>query len=169
MLWLAPLLSLLLIGGLWDVTRRRIPNAISASAAVLGVAAQGQWAGWRGVVSGVAAAVITLVLLWGPWVRKMVGGGDVKVAMAAVLAVGLGGYPRFLVVSALAGGLLALVSLLRSSPEARREIRTNLLMMLQREKVDLPAGGAVARGRVPVPYGAAFVVAAFDALLGRFA
>jgi prepilin peptidase CpaA len=169
MLWLAPLLALLLLGGVWDVAKRRIPNPVSASAAVLAIVVQGQWFGWRGVASGLGAGAITLVLLWAPWVKRMLGGGDVKIGVAAALAVGLAAYPRFLLVSAMAGGVLSVVSLLRSSPAARQEIQGNLRMILLRQSVTLPAAGATQLGRVPVPFGMAFVVAAFDSVLAKYA
>jgi prepilin peptidase CpaA len=153
------------MGALWDVRFRRIPNGVTLLALVAGIA----WAWSRdGVIGGLTAlgaAMVVVALLWLPWVTGRLGGGDVKLGAAAATVVGMGGLTRFLLASALAGGLVALVAYFRSSRKARSEMRTNLTLAVAGQPLDLPARPSTP-GRVSVPYGVAFVVGAFVALAG---
>ncbi|MBC7908514.1 MAG: prepilin peptidase [Rhodospirillaceae bacterium] len=96
-----------------DLKAFRIPNRDSlliAAAFVVAVPALGlgaEAAAWH-VAAGVAAFVLGAVL----FAFKVWGGGDVKLVAAVTLMMGFAGLPRFLLVMALAGGMLSLVMLL---------------------------------------------------------
>jgi prepilin peptidase CpaA len=150
---------LLLVGAGWDAWKRRIPNSLNAILGLSGLWAQANGRGAMAVAHGVAAAVLTIALLWIPWLKGRIGGGDVKMAGAAAVWIGLSGLPVYLLAIALAGGLVGVVCYALSARTTRREIRSHLAAAVVTSS--LPAiplkGGA---GRVSVPYGVAVAIAA---------
>jgi leader peptidase (prepilin peptidase)/N-methyltransferase len=167
-----PLASLLIASGLlllmagWDIARRRIPNWLNGVLGVAGMGAQTACGGGWGLLGGLGAALVTLVVLWGPWSKGRLGGGDVKTALCSAIWLGPGSLLSFYLVAAIAGGVAAGFCLLRSGAAARREVRTNLLLMASR--VGPPeAPGAGRAGRVTVPFGAATAAAALLLLWWR--
>jgi len=104
--------AMVIVGGLKDVTSYTIPNWVSLvliggffpAALALGLPLQ---------VIGVSAAVgvAALFLAMGMFAMNWIGGGDAKMFAAAALWLGWPAAPMFLIVTALAGGALA-VSLL---------------------------------------------------------
>ena len=108
---------------LFDLATRRIPDAFAlaivagfALAAVSGAIGTSALAGHLGAGAMVFAGAAAL--FFAGWM----GGGDVKLMSAAALWIGAGGTPRFLVLVALAGGVVALaviaVRLLVRDPRA---------------------------------------------------
>lgn len=150
----------LLTAGAWDVRARRIPNWVCGSVLLLGAIRQGVLAGATGALYGFVVGLGVLALLWQPWTRNRIGGGDVKLAVAAGVVVGWPGAPMYLGVSAIAGGVLALGCLALSSSAVRREVKTNLQLAAAGHPLDVPAGARPGSGRVSVPYGVSFVVGA---------
>lgn len=150
----------LLAAAAWDVRARRIPNGISAAVLLLAVIRQLTFAGPSGLALGLVVGLGVLALLWQPWLRGRIGGGDVKLAVAAGVVVGWPEAPLYLGVSALAGGVLAIVCYALSSSAVRREVRTNLQLAASGHTLDVPAGARPGSGRVSVPYGVSFVVGA---------
>jgi prepilin peptidase CpaA len=171
MIWmyLGPFMALLVAGGLWDVWKRRIPNPVTAAAALVGLALRGWQDGWAGAALGLGAGFLVIALLWVPWSKGRVGGGDVKLAAAAAMGVGLPRLPGFLVISALAGGIVALVCYFLSTRAARGEMRGNLRLAVLGQPLELPAGAARGTGRLSVPYGVSFVVGAILTLVMKVA
>lgn len=98
-----------------DAATRRIPNRLTALLAVVGLAriaaeiAGG--GGWQGPLLDLAVAAAVLAAGAGLFALGLAGGGDVKLAAAATLWLGVGSVGPFLVVTALAGGVLGLVYL----------------------------------------------------------
>ncbi|MBN2575342.1 MAG: prepilin peptidase [Deltaproteobacteria bacterium] len=152
------LVVLLVTAALWDIRRRRIPNALSAAVFLAGLVGAVLSAGWLSALSGLAASVLTVAIFWIPWRKGMVGGGDVKLAGAAAACVGLSLLHEYLLAIALAGALVALVCFLLSKRSARQEMVTNLKMVTVGvlPRPPLRGGG----GRVSVPYGVACAAAA---------
>src|SRR5581483_3438807 len=66
---------------------------------------------WRRIPNILALARAVLLLLVIAWTRNWIGGGDVKLAAAAVLLIGYRRVPDFLVLTALLGGGIALLTL----------------------------------------------------------
>jgi Flp pilus assembly protein protease CpaA len=149
---------LFLVAG-WDIARRRVPNWLNAALVVTGLGAQAIFHGGWALLGGLAAVVITLVVLWVPWSTKRLGGGDVKATMGAVAWLGLASLYKFYLFAALAVGVAAVICLLGSSAATRREVMQNLRLVWLRAGLPQPpiAGGS---GRLSVPFGAAAAAAA---------
>ena len=156
---------LLLVAG-WDIARRRIPNWLTGALAVSGLGAQAGHGGGWGLLGALGAALVTLIVLWGPWSKGRLGGGDVKTTLGAAIWLGLESLLSFYLLAAIAGGVAAGFCLLRSGAGARREVAENLKLMAWR--VALPeapiTGGA---GRISVPFAAAAAAAALLLLWWR--
>jgi leader peptidase (prepilin peptidase)/N-methyltransferase len=149
---------LLLVAG-WDIAKRRIPNWANAALACTALLLQGLYHGGGAVLSGLGAALVTLAILWGPWTKGRLGGGDVKATLCAAMFLGFGLLVQFYLYTAMAAGIGALVCLAASSARVRREIAENMkLVALNAGLPDAPmrSGG----GRVSVPFGAAAAAAA---------
>jgi Flp pilus assembly protein protease CpaA len=157
--------ALLGAGALADIRRRRIPNALNGALLVAGLGAQAGTNGWVGMGWGLAATLLSVGLLWQPWLAGRIGGGDVKMAGAAAAWMGPGQTLSYALFTAVAGGLVALVCAALSSRQVRRQMRINLEGVaagLGTPAVAI-AGGA---GRVSVPYGAAIALGGLAVLWG---
>jgi prepilin peptidase CpaA len=122
-----------------DVKTLRIPNALVAAVAALGVC--------RLIVIGdpsvalytVGASVIifiaTFLLFW----RGFVGGGDAKLMTAAALLVGYHDLSNFLVVMSLCGALVSLAILVMPRPSNQPQPKARLTV---------PYGAAIAGGGI---------------------
>ena len=96
-----------------DVRTRRIPNALAAAIAILGLArmilADDPVATGHTLVAGAAVFAVTFLLFW--W--GAFGGGDAKLISATVMLVGFRDMFDFFLLMSLCGGVLALVILTR--------------------------------------------------------
>jgi prepilin peptidase CpaA len=160
---LLPLGGCLVIGTVWDLAKRRIPNLVTGAVAFFGIVAQLVDKGGWSAASGVGAAVISLAVLYRPWVAGGIGGGDVKLAAAVAIWVGLGGMIRYALAVAAAGGVVALVMYLSSRKSIRQDVKTNLTLAALQQT--LPTVEVGAAGRLSVPYGLAIAAGAAFALL----
>jgi prepilin peptidase CpaA len=142
----------------FDVFRHRIPNAISVAIATTAIVARALTGDLTSIPSGIAAGLVAGALLWPAWTRRAVGGGDLKLAVAAGVWVGLGRLPEYAIASGLALGLVALACYAASSSAARSEIKANLA--LHGRAVPAAVATSSAGGRVQVPAGAAIAAAA---------
>ena len=116
MIWLGNILAIAIIVSLTiaaclDVATRTIPNSISAVIAVVGVSAR-LLTGPSAEAVSIAASVALFAALLVLHARGMLGGGDVKLIPAIALGLSLPSIGRFVFVTAMAGGVLALVHLL---------------------------------------------------------
>jgi len=93
-----------------DVATRLIRNEICLALALLGIA--DQLASPMQVAQSLIAAAILLLLLLVIYQRGLIGGGDVKLLVALAIGLPLTGVIQLLTVTALAGGVLALVHLM---------------------------------------------------------
>ncbi|HEX9051333.1 MAG TPA: A24 family peptidase [Anaeromyxobacter sp.] len=155
--------ALLVAAAVSDVSRHRIPNAITVCLALAALGARAFEGGPSGALSGLAAGLAAGALLYPAWTRRAIGGGDLKLAVAAGLWVGLPGLGTYLLASAVAGGALAAGCYAASSREARREIRGNLLAIRLGILAPVTVSPRVNGGRVPVPAGAAIAAGALAA------
>ena len=165
---LVPLGICVAIAAFWDVVQRKIPNALVVSVATLGLGVQLMDNGLLAALSGVAAAALTIVALYRPWRAGGIGGGDVKLAAAVAIWVGLSGMVGFALATAVAGGVVAGVSYGLSGRAARREMGGNLfgaLLAQELPSIDRSCEQTIDR-RVSVPYGIAVAVGGAVALLG---
>src|SRR6476660_4453070 len=113
--WIAPTagfleILLLLYVATIDIATRLIRNEICLALALLGIA--GQFAGPMQIAESLVAATILLLLLIVIYQRGWIGGGDVKLLVALAIGLPLIGVIQMLTITALAGGILALVHLM---------------------------------------------------------
>jgi prepilin peptidase CpaA len=162
------LLTPLGVGLFWatacDLRRRRIPNAVSASIFVTGLAVSGYQGGALAALSGLAAAVLLLVVLYMPWRAGGIGGGDVKLAAAVGAWVHLRHLLWFAIAAAVAGGVLAAIGYLRASPAVRADVRANLVLAGLHGELP-PQAASHRKSQVSVPYALAISAGAAVALL----
>lgn len=139
-------LALLVAAATTDAIERRIPNALSLGLALLGLAriALDLAAGGAAlpVAADLAGAAAVFALGAAGFRFGLVGGGDVKLLAAAALWLGAAALLPFLMATALAGGLLAVVFLVVA------------LFHRDRAKVALPYGIAIAAGAILTTGGA---------------
>jgi len=154
---------LLGVAAAWDIGRRRIPNGLTVGIFGLGLVAQLSGGGAAGALSGVAAAALAGALLWPAWSSGALGGGDLKLAMAAGVWVGLSRLLPFALASGVAAGVIAVICYVASSREARGAMRTNLAHAVRGLRIEAPlrSGG----GRVSLPAGVAVAVGALFAVV----
>jgi prepilin peptidase CpaA len=115
MSWIVPIAStlkivLLLYVAIIDIATRLIRNEICLALALLGVAAQ--LASPMQIAQSLIAAAILLLLLFVIYQRGWIGGGDVKLLVALAIGLPLAGVIELFTMTALAGGVLALVHLM---------------------------------------------------------
>ena len=115
MSWIVPIISfvevlLLLYVATMDVATRLIRNEISLALALLGIVVQLDSP--MQLVHSLVAATILLLLLFVIYQRGLMGGGDVKLLVALAIGLPPTGVIQLLTITALAGGVLALVHLL---------------------------------------------------------
>jgi prepilin peptidase CpaA len=113
--WIVPIISfleilLLLYVATTDIATRLIRNEVCLALAILGIA--GQLANPMQVAQSLIVAAILLLLLFFVYQRRKIGGGDVKLLVALAVGFPLTGVIQLLSVTALAGGVLALVHLM---------------------------------------------------------
>ncbi|MEH2610549.1 A24 family peptidase [Bradyrhizobium sp. AZCC 1693] len=113
--WIAPTASileilLLLYVATIDVATRLIRNEICLALALLGIASQ--LTGPVQLAESLISAAILFLLLFVLYTRGAIGGGDVKLLTALAIGFPLAGVIQLLTITALAGGVLALMHLL---------------------------------------------------------
>jgi prepilin peptidase CpaA len=113
--WIVPITSfleilLLLYVATIDIATRLIRNEICLVLALLGIAHQ--FASPVQVIESLITATILLLLLFVIYQRGLIGGGDVKLLVALAIGLPMMGVIQLLTITALAGGILALVHLM---------------------------------------------------------
>ena len=154
-LFLIPLAALVIY---YDVRYRRIPNAFVLATLISGLGLNLAIGGWSGGLSSLGGCVLAFVLMFTLHVFGAMGAGDVKLfaAIGSVIGAQLV-LPTFVVV-VLTGGLLALISILRSgvfrtTMHRVLQIFVGLLPGWQMPKFSVPADR-----RLTIPYGVAITV-----------
>lgn len=153
------LLILALVGTLaWaavnDALWFRIPNAVPI--AILALYPLYLLVGGQGLAQLHWALALALgVFLIGAFMfsRGWMGGGDVKLLAALALWAGPARFPELIVMTSIAGGVLALVAFLPGRAAALSWLAMNLRIALQ-----LPEAPRTATGRRTIPYGVAIAV-----------
>lgn len=140
-----------------DAATRTIPNGLPLLIAALGLALR-LLTGSLGPGLAVASLVLAGTVL--AWLRGWLGGGDVKLAAAFALVPPPGQVAGFVLATAIAGGVLALVylALVRRVPRPRPGRRTGFLARCAKaEAWRMRRGG-------PLPYAVAIAAGGFYAL-----
>jgi prepilin peptidase CpaA len=146
-----------------DVRYRRIPNAFVLATLISGLTLNLVMNGWQGGLNSIGGCLLAFTLMFMLHVFGAMGAGDVKLfaAIGSVLGAQLV-LPTFVVV-VLTGGVLALVSVLRSGVFATTmhrvlQILVGLLPGWQMPKFSVPADR-----RLTIPYGVAITIGAIIA------
>lgn len=164
--WIAPTVSileilLLLYAATVDIATRLIRNEICAALAFLGIASQ--LPNSMQIVESLISAAILVLLLLILYARGGIGGGDVKLLTALAIGFSPAGAIQLLTITALAGGVLALLHL--------------LMRLLPHPKL-APAGSSLARRvyaierwrhlrHAPLPYGVAIACGGIWTILSK--
>jgi prepilin peptidase CpaA len=165
MIWLGDLLAIVVIVSLVvaacsDVATRTIPNSIAAIVAVVGLTAR-LVIGPSAAAGSVTAAAMLFVVLLILHARGLLGGGDVKLIPAIAVGFSLASISRFVFVTAMAGGVLAVLHLIArrilrdrppSSPAPRGASLIRRVFCVERWRIarhgSLPYGVAIACGGI---------------------
>jgi prepilin peptidase CpaA len=103
------LLALLVVAAAYDVLYRRIPNWLTMSGVIAGIAINSfLYPGWRGVrlwLPGVAVAFVAYLILYA---LHAMGAGDVKLMAAIGALVGAGDWFGIFMITAIIGGIAGL-------------------------------------------------------------
>lgn len=98
-----------LVGSVFDVKSRRIPNFVTFPSILLGLALHLALGGWRQLLSSLAAGLICGVVFLVFYIAGGMGAGDVKLITAVGCIAGMPHVAYLLVLTALSGGAMAVV------------------------------------------------------------
>ncbi|MEO7144159.1 MAG: A24 family peptidase [Bryobacteraceae bacterium] len=113
------LVILVLTAALWDLVRRRIPNWLTVSGAIAGLAVNTWLSGWSGLGFAAGGMGVALAVYIPLFLLRAMGGGDVKLMAAVGTLMGpLNWLIAFLLISIL-GGVIALGMVIAAGRLAR--------------------------------------------------
>jgi prepilin peptidase CpaA len=149
-------IGVLLVIAYGDMRTRRIPNALAAAIAGLGLARMVLAADPVATADTVAASAAILAVAFLLYWRGILGGGDAKLVAAMALLIGFRDLFDFLLLMSVCGGVLAFAILARDKlrPHRWRLSPASMLSM---------SGAATARSTVP--YGVAIAAAGVAMLI----
>lgn len=98
-----------LVGSVFDVKSRRIPNFITLPSILLGLAMHLAFGGWKQLLSSLAAGLICGAVFLLFYIAGGMGAGDVKLMAAVGCIAGMPHVSYLLVLTALSGGVMAVV------------------------------------------------------------
>ena len=101
------------IGAFFDVKSRRIPNLLTGPAMLIGLGLHGAAGGWTEMFSALGALLLTGAVFLIFYLAGGMGAGDVKMIAAEGCLLGLASTPALLTLTALCGGVLALLYAVR--------------------------------------------------------
>jgi len=154
------LAALLILGAIavMDLRERRIPNVLVLIVVVIALAHMALSRDVASIANDVGLAGLVLAGSLALWASKWFGGGDVKLMFAASLLVGSRALPDFLVLTALLGGALGMLTIGDMWLNKYYGWSTGLSHPLSNLKILTP--------RAPtVPYGIAICLACVTSLL----
>ena len=141
-----------------DVKARRIPNRLTYSAMLAGLALQTGFHGWRGLLLSAGGGLLFGGIFMLFHLVRAMGAGDVKLATALGCVVGLAASPPLMFSTAVAGGALAGVFIVASGRilETLRNTLWVLAFHAQHGLQSHPVVNLDNPGAVRMPYGLAF-------------
>jgi prepilin peptidase CpaA len=101
-------LACALAGAAFDLRDRRIPNLLTLPAILFGLLLHLFLNGWHGLGNSAAAGLIAGVIFLIFWLAGGMGAGDVKLITAVACIAGLNHVTWLLILTALAGGVMAI-------------------------------------------------------------
>ena len=148
----------------WDLFRRRIPNAVNVTTALLGLAAAVSTGSLAVVGQAFAGSALMFALLLLAYRQRWVGGGDVKLAAAFGTWLGPIGGVYALAVGVATNGILAVYVLARGGSALRAEVKSNLTLAMYTGRVGETAHRPDA---AHIPLGAALAISAMAVFVLR--
>jgi prepilin peptidase CpaA len=153
----------------WDLSVRRIPNAITITAMLLGLSGHLAVGGGSGLVWSAAGMAVGLGILLLPFLFGGMGAGDLKLMGALGALLGPGPVFEIALVSAMAGGLIALLVAMRRGVAGAALERS--LGFLRPRSWAVAASSPQASAPLPgalgtIPYGVAIGVGTWICTLG---
>ncbi|WP_263356068.1 A24 family peptidase [Acidicapsa ligni] len=97
------------IAAIYDLAVRRIPNYLTGAGLVVGLIIHFSLDGWRGALTSGSAALIAGVIFFIFFMAGGMGGGDVKLMAAVACLSGLQNLAYLLILTSLAGGVMAVL------------------------------------------------------------
>jgi prepilin peptidase CpaA len=146
-----------------DVRYRRIPNPFVLATLISGVTIGVVMGGWRGGLNSIGGCVLAFILMFILHVFGAMGAGDVKLFAAVGSVIGAQLVLPTFVVVVLTGGLLALISTLRSGVFGTTMHRVLQIMVGLLPGWQMPKFSVPADRRLTIPYGAAITIGAIIA------
>jgi prepilin peptidase CpaA len=152
-------LTLVVLAGVSDIRTRRIPNALTVTGLGIALALRGA-TGVEPLAMGLVGALVAfvpavpLVLLGG------LGGGDAKLLAAVGAFVGPAGLPMTLLVTALMGGAIGAITVVRRGAFGPTVTRCRAILARPFGMSDAPLPRLGAPGAIGIPYGVAIGVGA---------
>jgi prepilin peptidase CpaA len=137
-LFVAGALTVAGIGGITDVTTRRIPNRLTYIAMMIAIAGRFALQGWHGLGSALLGGLVGGGAFLIFFLLHAMGAGDVKLITAVGCFVGPGSAIEIVLASAIAGGIFAIIFALWQG-----RLRTVLLNCLDLVKFHAAAGAEV--------------------------
>lgn len=128
-IWMLAILAPAMLLASWnDYRTHRVPNWLNAALAAAGIAAQGWVWGWAGVGQALGGMAVGFALLFGLWLMRGMGAGDVK--FMAAIGAWLGPQMTLYAVAAggIVGGILAIAMIIARGKW--RETGTNFGVLL---------------------------------------
>ncbi len=108
-LFMAGALTVAGLGGITDVTSRRIPNKLTYPAMLIAIAGRFALQGWHGLGSAIGGGLIGGGAFLIFFLLHAMGAGDVKLITAIGCFVGPGLAIEIVIASAIAGGIFAII------------------------------------------------------------
>lgn len=147
----------------YDVRYRRIPNPFVVATLISGLTFNIAIAGWHGAANSIGGCALAFILMFTLHVFGAMGAADVKLFAAIGSLIGAQLVLPTFVVVLLTGGLIALVSTLRSgifrtTMHNALQILLGLLPGRQMPRFNIPGDR-----RLTIPYGAAITIGAIIA------
>jgi prepilin peptidase CpaA len=107
-LWfLGAALAVAVLGASWDAATGRIPNAITYTGILVGIALHSVFVGWRGLGSAVLGMLVGGGIFLAFYVVRAMGAGDVKLMAAVGSLAGASKILEIALAGAIGGGFLA--------------------------------------------------------------
>ena len=150
------------IAAVIDVREGRIPNKLTYPGFVLGVLLQADFWGWKGVLSALLGGAMFGGLFLVFYIIRAMGAGDVKLAATLGCLVGASASLNLMAATAFAGGILALIHMVRARRVAAT-LRNTLSVLVFHGRFGLRAHPTVNLGNpeaLRMPYGLAFAAGA---------
>lgn len=155
---IALLIPLAVIIGYYDVRYRRIPNAFVLATLASGLTINFLFGGLAALGGSVAGCILAFVLMFMLHVFGAMGAGDVKLFAAIGAVIGATLVLQTFVVVILTGGLLAMVSMVRTGLVVTTMHRVLQIFVGMLPGWEMPKFAVPSDRRLTIPYGVAITI-----------